>query len=106
MAFYWIIFIFILGGLTTVVMAAQYSIALKHQFDEDYHPKFVINEAEVYVIGVLGGSIGLLIAYLAFPEIRKNDSFNSRRFLLISLAFLLVHALIIWLLSRFGFIIF
>ena len=106
MAFYWIIFIVILGGLTTVVMAAQYSIALKHQFEEDYHPKFVINEAEVYVLGFLGGSIGLLIAYLTFPEIRKNDSFNSRRFLWISLAFLLVHAIVVWLLYYFGCITF
>jgi len=106
MEFYWIIFIFILGGLTTVVMAAQYSIALKHQFEDDYHPKFVANEGEVYVLGALGGSLGLLIAYLAFPEIRKNDSFNSRRFMWISVAMLVVHALIVWLLYRFGYITF
>jgi|LAHS01.1.fsa_nt_gb hypothetical protein len=99
MPFYWIIFILILGSMMAIIIAGQYAVVLKHQFDKDYKPRFIVNEPEVYVIGCLGGGIGLLISYLAFEDIRKNDSLNSRRYLWISLASIVLQALVIWLLS-------
>jgi hypothetical protein len=104
MAFYWMIFVLILGSMMSIVISAQYAVGLKHQFDADYKPKFIVNEPEVYVIGSLFGSLGLLVSYLAFGEIRKDDSLNSRRFLWISLALLAIHALIKVLLSYYGII--
>lgn len=89
-----------------IVMAAQYSVALKHQFDADYKPKFIINEPEVYVIGAMFGSLGLLISYVAFKEIRMDDGLNRHRFLWISLGFLILHALIIALLSYYHVIVY
>lgn len=106
MYFYWAIFIALLGSLMAIVMAAQYSVALKHQFDADYKPKFIINEPEVYVIGALFGSVGLLISYFAFKEIRMDDSLNHHRFLWISLGLLLLQAVIFTLLSYYHVILF
>jgi hypothetical protein len=106
MQFYWVIFIVLLGSLMAIVMAAQYSVALKHQFDADYKPKFIINEPEVYVIGALFGSVGLLVSYVAFKEIRLDDRLNHRRFLWISLGLFLIHALVFALLAYYHVILF
>lgn len=104
MEFYWVLIIIIASSMVSLMISAQYAVALKHQFDENYKPKFEVNEAEVYVVGSLGGSLGLLIAYIAYGEIRKNDSFNSRRFLWITLAILAVHVTIVTVLSVLGYI--
>jgi hypothetical protein len=89
-----------------IMLAAQYAVACKHQFDENYKPKFIVNEWEVYTIAAFGGSLGLLISYIAFPDIRQDDSLNGHRFLWIALILLALHVTLIVVLSYFGYITF
>lgn len=106
MAFYWVVLILVFTTFSVIVLCGRYSVELKHQFDEEYKPSFILNEGEVLVSGALFGSLGLLISYIAFPEIRKDDAFNSRRFLWISLVLFAIHVTVIVLLSVFDIIVY
>lgn len=91
MYYYWLLLLVVLQSFLTIVMASQYAMAAKHQFDEDYKPKFYINEWMVYMVGAVLGSLGLLASYITFKDIRQDDAFNHRRFLWISLGMLAIH---------------
>lgn len=106
MSIYWGITIIIISSLLTMFLCSKYAIELKHSYDENWHPKFIINEPEVYVVGFIFGSMGMLISYISFSQIRKEDSLNSYRFLSLTLLFLAIHATIITLLICYGFITF
>ena len=104
MEFYWIVLALVFMTFSVIVLSTRYALELRHLYDEDYKPSFHVNEGEVLVCGFLLGSLGLLISYISFKEIRNVDSLNGRRFLWISLAFLVLHVALIFLLSYFGYI--
>ena len=106
MEFYWIVLAVVFTTFSVIVLSTRYAVELKHLYDEDYKPSFHVNEGEVLVCGFLLGSLGLLISYLSFKEIRNEDSLNGRRFLWLSLAFFVLHALLIFLLSYYGLIVY
>lgn len=104
MDYYYLIIIIVLTSMCSMFMVARFSIQLKHLYDKDYKPKNYINEAMLYIVGLFGGSLGLLLCYIFLPNIRKNDSLNSYRYLWISLLELAVHVTIVVLLFYYGII--
>lgn len=106
MSFYWLLILVVLASFSCIAFCARYVVQLKHQFDDDYKPKFVINEAMVLVIGFVGGSIGLVLSYLSFKELRTEDKFHSYRFLWLTLLALAIHITLFTLLGVYGFITF
>ncbi len=106
MSFYWLLILVVLASFSCIAFCARYVVQLKHQFDDDYKPKFVINEAMVLVIGFVGGSIGLVLSYLSFKELRTEDKFHSYRFLWLTLLALVIQATLFTLLGVYGFITF
>ena len=102
MSFYWLLLAILIVSISVIFLASKFAVELKHLYDEEYKPRYHINEAEIYVSGFFFGALGLLISYLAFPTIRKNDSLNSYRFLWISLGFLVLQIVVIVLLAVFS----
>lgn len=114
MPFYYILLFIVISSLLTIFLSSKRSIYLKHQFEEvpterkvvkvkkkktkknndvvDTSRKeevietklYEITETQILISGIMFGSIGCLISYFAFKEIRLEDQLNSNRFLLIS----------------------
>ena len=102
MDFYWIIIIAVVESMVTLFIAGKYAVQLKHSYDEDYKPSFFLNEPEVLVTGFFYGAIGLILSYIFFSQIRKDDAFNRRRYLLLSFLFLAIQGALTYTLFHFG----
>lgn len=98
MDYYWAILIIVISSMATLFMAAKWAQQLKHSYDDTYHPKFYVNEPEVYTIGAFFGGLGLLLSFIFLKPIRTEDSLNSWRFLWISIGATLVQAAIVFVL--------
>lgn len=59
-------------------------------------------DISVLICGFLGGAFGLLISYFVFPLIRKEDEFNSHRFLIITIVTSIITLVTVILLCVFG----
>ena len=106
MSFYWLLILIVLASFSAIAFCAKYAVDLKHQYDEDYKPAHFINEVEVLVIGAVGGSLGLLISYLAFKQLREEDRFHHRRFILLTVLFLAIHIALLASLGYYGYLFF
>lgn len=100
--FYYAYLLVLVSTVLTLFLCARYAKDVSHSYDENYHPKYEVNEGMPYFAAILFGSLGLLLSYFIFKPIRTEDSLNSRRFLWISLAMLVAHVTILFLLSYFG----
>ena len=98
MSLFIILTVAIIETITTMFLAAKYAVQVKHHYDEDYKPKYYVNEWMVLFVGCFLGGPGLLLSYFVMPQIRTEDSLNGFRFLWISLALSILQAAVVTLL--------
>lgn len=100
-SFYWAIIAIVICSVLAMFISARYATCLKHQYD-DKKPKFDVTEGHCYATGALFGSIGLIISFFCFKEIPYEQRLNHYRFLWVSLAELVIQAVVIVILFHYN----
>lgn len=95
---YYLVLFIVLSAISSISLVTKF---VKQQIAEDLPEKGVIKEWQIYVISLLGGSIGNLILLFTLKELQDYNKRNHQRYLLINLGCLAIDIIIIYILFHF-----
>lgn len=95
-SFYYVFLFWLLGTLSTVMVGVRYTKSLRGQTKKE------VKDTELMLMSLLLGGPVIIFLYFLIPEIKREDSINRYRLIIVSSVITIIEIIAIVLLFHFG----